>query len=165
VWSSDLGRGGDPPFRHRARPPPPPPPDGRPGGAPAFGWVGLRRHIQAGHPHRGGKRRPPRPRRVPGRPAGPESGRMSGTMGRAALVVSGGILFSRVLGFVREMVLAALLGRTIEADLYQAAFTIPDFLFFLMAGGYLTLTFVPIVSRHLAAGEEDEANRSFTAIA
>jgi len=90
---------------------------------------------------------------------------MSGTMGRAALVVSGGILFSRVLGFVREMVLAALLGRTIEADLYQAAFTIPDFLFFLMAGGYLTLTFVPIVSRHLAAGEEDEANRSFTAIA
>jgi putative peptidoglycan lipid II flippase len=90
---------------------------------------------------------------------------MSSTMGRAALVVSGGILLSRILGFVREMVLAALLGRTIEADLYQAAFTVPDFLFFLMAGGYLTITFVPIVSRHLAAGEEDEANRAFTAIA
>ena len=90
---------------------------------------------------------------------------MSSTMGRAALVVSGGILLSRILGFAREMVLAALLGRSIDADLYQAAFTIPDFLFFLMAGGYLTLTFVPIVSRHLAAGEEDEANRSFTAIA
>ena len=54
---------------------------------------------------------------------------MSSTMGRAALVVSGGILLSRILGFAREMVLAALLGRSIDADLYQAAFTIPDFLF------------------------------------
>lgn len=90
---------------------------------------------------------------------------MSSTLGRAALVVSGGILLSRLLGFLREVVLAALLGRTIEADLYQAAFTIPDFLFFLMAGGYLTITFVPIVSRHLAAGDPAEASRSFTAVA
>lgn len=90
---------------------------------------------------------------------------MSSTLGRAAIVVSGGILLSRVLGFVREVVLAALLGRTIEADLYVAAFAIPDFLFFLMAGGYLTITFVPIVTRHLAEGSTTEANRSFTAVA
>lgn len=90
---------------------------------------------------------------------------MSSTLGRAAIVVSGGILLSRVLGFVREVVLAALLGRTIEADLYVAAFAIPDFLFFLMAGGYLTITFVPIVARHLAEGTATEANRSFTAVA
>lgn len=89
---------------------------------------------------------------------------MSSTLGRAALVVSGGILLSRLLGFLREMVLAAVLGRTIEADLYTAAFAIPDFLFFLMAGGYLTITFVPIMSRHLAGGEVAEANRSFTAV-
>lgn len=86
------------------------------------------------------------------------------TLSRAALIVSGGILASRVLGFVREMAIAALLGRTVEADLYQAAFTIPDYLFFLMAGGYLTITFVPIVSRHLAAGNPEEANRCLTAI-
>lgn len=85
-------------------------------------------------------------------------------MGRAALVVSGGILLSRVLGFLREIVLAGLLGRTVEGDLYQHAFAIPDFLFFLMAGGYLTITFVPIVSRHLAENRPEEANRSFTAI-
>ncbi|HEX2153841.1 MAG TPA: murein biosynthesis integral membrane protein MurJ [Acidimicrobiia bacterium] len=89
---------------------------------------------------------------------------MSSTLGRAALVVSGGILASRVLGFLREMVLAGLLGRTIEADLYQAAFTIPDYISFLMAGGYLTITFVPIISRHLAAGDAVGANRSFTAV-
>ena len=85
-------------------------------------------------------------------------------MGRAALVVSLGILASRLLGFVREVVLAALLGRSLEADLYQAAFTIPDFLFFLMAGGYLTITFVPIVSRYLAAGDAAGANRAFTGV-
>lgn len=89
---------------------------------------------------------------------------MSSTMGRAALVVSGGILASRLLGFLREVVLAALLGRTIEADLYQAAFAIPDYLFFLMAGGYLAITFVPILSRHLAARDEEGANSSFTAV-
>lgn len=89
---------------------------------------------------------------------------MSSTMGRAALVVSGGILASRLLGFLREVVLAALLGRTIEADLYQAAFAIPDYLFFLMAGGYLAITFVPIISRHLAARDQDGANRAFTAV-
>ena len=39
---------------------------------------------------------------------------MSSTIGRAALVVSAGILASRLLGFVREMVLAAVLGRSIR---------------------------------------------------
>lgn len=86
------------------------------------------------------------------------------TLGKAALVVSGGILASRLLGFVREIVLAGLLGAGAEADLYRAAFTIPDYLFFLMAGGYLTITFVPILTRHLADHDLAAANRSFTAV-
>ncbi len=89
---------------------------------------------------------------------------MSSTLGRAALVVSAGILASRILGFLREVVLAGILGAGIETDLYRAAFTIPDYLFFLMAGGYLTITFVPILSRHLADGDEDATNRSFTSV-
>ena len=89
---------------------------------------------------------------------------MSSTLGRAAVVVSAGILVSRLLGFLRDVVLAALLGRGVEADLYTAAFAIPDYLFFLMAGGYLTITFVPILSRHLAQDDGEAANRSFTAV-
>ncbi len=50
----------------------------------------------------------------------------SSTLGRAALIVSAGVLLSRILGLVREQVIAALLGRNVEADLYVAAFTIPD---------------------------------------
>lgn len=83
---------------------------------------------------------------------------------RAALIVSAGILLSRLLGFLRDVVMAALLGRTLEADLYAEAFLIPDYLFFLMAGGYLTITLVPILSRHFAAGDTDEACRAFTAV-
>lgn len=83
---------------------------------------------------------------------------------RAALVVSSGILVSRILGFLRNLALFALLGRTGATDLYAAAFTVPDYLFFLMAGGYLSITLVPILSRHLAAGDEAEADRAFSAV-
>ncbi len=85
-------------------------------------------------------------------------------LGRAALVVSGGILLSRLLGFGRNVLLYALLGREVATDLYVDAFTIPDYLFFLMAGGYLSITLVPILSRHHAAGDDDAARRSFTAV-
>ncbi len=44
------------------------------------------------------------------------------TIAKAAGVVSIGILLSRVLGFVRTSIIASLLGDTVEADLYAAAF-------------------------------------------
>lgn len=85
-------------------------------------------------------------------------------MGRAALVVSGGILLSRLLGFLRNVALAGILGSTRAADTYYTAFVIPDILFYLMAGGFLTITFIPILSRHLADGDVEEGWRSFTAV-
>lgn len=87
-----------------------------------------------------------------------------GALRRAALVVSGGILVSRLLGFLRDVTIAGLLGRSTDADLYAAAFFIPDYLFFLMAGGYLTITLVPILARHLAEGDEEQARVAFTAV-
>ena len=90
--------------------------------------------------------------------------RFATTMGRAALLVGTGILISRLLGFVRNAVLLGVLGRSGEADLYNAAFVIPDYLFFLMAGGYLTITFLPILSRHIAADDDEGEWRSFVAV-
>lgn len=86
-------------------------------------------------------------------------------VGRAALVVSAGILLSRVLGLLRNVAVAALLGDTTAGDLYQAAFVIPDLLFYLMAGGYLSITFIPILSSSLAKDDEEEAWRAFAVIA
>lgn len=88
----------------------------------------------------------------------------SAGLGRAAAIVSAGILLSRLLGVVREQVIAALLGVSVDTDLYVQAFAIPDYLFFLVAGGFLAITLVPLLSEHHAAGDPDELNRTFTAV-
>lgn len=85
-------------------------------------------------------------------------------MGAAAAVVSGSVLLSRILGLGREALLAGLLGVTPEGDLYRFAFLIPDFLNYLLAGAYLTITLIPILSRHLEAGDADRASRAFTSV-
>ncbi|NND84296.1 MAG: murein biosynthesis integral membrane protein MurJ [Acidimicrobiia bacterium] len=84
---------------------------------------------------------------------------------KAALVVSAGILASRVLGLLRNVAVAALLGDTTDGDLYQAAFVLPDLLFYLMAGGYLSITFIPILSERMAADDEDGAWAAFASVA
>lgn len=85
-------------------------------------------------------------------------------MGAAAAVVSGSVLLSRLLGLGREALLAGLIGVSAEADLYKQAFTIPDLLNYLLAGAYLTITLIPILSRHLEAGDRARADRAFTSI-
>jgi putative peptidoglycan lipid II flippase len=45
------------------------------------------------------------------------------------------------------------------------AFTIPDFLNYLLAGGALSITFIPIFARNIAEGREEDGYRSFSAIA
>lgn len=89
---------------------------------------------------------------------------MSRSIGRAALLVSVGVLLSRVLGYARTLVLGSLLGVGAESALYATAFTLPDILFFLMAGGYLSITLVPLLAGHLEAGDRHAAGRAFTAV-
>lgn len=85
-------------------------------------------------------------------------------MGKAAAIVSVSILLSRILGFGRDIVMANILGAGTETDVYFAAFFVPDVLFYLMAGGYLTITFIPILSRHFANNDEAAGWTSFAAI-
>jgi putative peptidoglycan lipid II flippase len=85
-------------------------------------------------------------------------------MGAAAAVVSASVLISRLLGLGREALLASLIGVNTDGDLYRQAFAIPDFLNYLLAGAYLTITLIPILSRHLERGEPEEASRAFTSI-
>ncbi len=85
-------------------------------------------------------------------------------MGTAAAVVSGGILLSRLLGLAREGLIAGLIGVNAEGDLYRHAFAIPDFLSYLLAGAYLTITLIPILSRYVEAGNESAVNHAFTSV-
>ncbi len=85
-------------------------------------------------------------------------------MRTAAAVVAGSVLLSRILGLARDALIATLFGVGVESDLYSAAFLIPDILNYLLAGAYLTITLVPILSRHLEAGDNDAASRAFTSV-
>ena len=85
-------------------------------------------------------------------------------MGAAAAVVSASILISRLLGLGREALLATLIGVNTEGDLYRDAFLIPDFLNYLLAGAYLTITLIPILSRHLEREDPEGASRAFTSV-
>ena len=87
-----------------------------------------------------------------------------GRIGIAALIVGAGILVSRLLGVVREQIFAALLGADGVTDVYVASFRIPDYANYLLAGGFLTITFIPIFSRYLERDEETEGWQAFTIV-
>lgn len=78
-------------------------------------------------------------------------------MSIAALLLSVSVALSRVLGYARDAVLAWELGVSGQTDAYYAAFLLPDLLHYLMAGGALSITFVPMHTRLIAAGRDDRA--------
>ena len=86
-------------------------------------------------------------------------------LGLAAALLVFTVLLSRVLGFVRDAVIAALFGATGATDAFYAAFTIPDWLNYIIAGGTLSITFIPIYTRHLKANDEAGGNRVLSIIA
>lgn len=80
-------------------------------------------------------------------------------MARTAVLVMGLIFISRILGLVREIVIAKVFGMTWETDVFRNAFNLPDLMYFLLVGGGLNAAFIPVFTAHLARQEEDEAWR------
>lgn len=74
------------------------------------------------------------------------------------------LLLSRVLGILRDTVMAAKFGVGIEADAYRLAFQIPDLIFFAVAGGALSSAFIPVFSEYLHTDREDEAWKLFSVV-
>ena len=73
--------------------------------------------------------------------------------------IAGFTIISRIFGFVRDMLLARVLGAGLAADAYQLAFTLPNTFRRLFAEGAFSVAFVPMYSRKLA-GENGEAEAS-----
>lgn len=71
-------------------------------------------------------------------------GRSNRTVGGAALVIAVFGVASRLLGFVRDRILAGTFGAGDVLDAYYAAFRIPDFLYGLLVAGALSAAFVPV---------------------
>lgn len=77
-------------------------------------------------------------------------------IGRAAGVVGFFTLLSRILGLVRDMVLAAFFGAGMAADAFFVAFRIPNLLRRLFAEGSLTISFIPVFTEYLITrGKKD----------
>lgn len=76
-------------------------------------------------------------------------------MGLAALIIAGGILLSRFMGLIRDKLISLLFGATQESDIYFAAFVIPDFISYMLAGGYFSITLIPFLTKYFAEDEED----------
>ena len=66
---------------------------------------------------------------------------------------------SRILGLVRDQVLAALFGAGSAMDAYNVAFRIPNLLRDLFAEGAMSAAFVPTFTRHLTSSGKDSAWR------
>jgi len=75
------------------------------------------------------------------------------------------VLASRFLGFFREWTVAHQIGSNATTDAYYAAFTLPDFLNYLVAGGALSLTFIPVFTKYASAGREEEGWQVFSTVA
>src|ERR671935_1440894 len=64
---------------------------------------------------------------------------------------------SRVLGAVRELVIANTFGTSRQLDDYRVAFGVPDLLFNLLLAGAISSAFIPVLSEHLAKHEQNRA--------
>jgi len=88
--------------------------------------------------------------------AGKKGGLLAST-----LVVSSMTLLSRVLGLVRDVVLARLLGASAGTDAFFVAFRIPNFLRRLFAEGAFNQAFVPVLSEYRSK-QRDEGSIAAT---
>src|SRR5205807_9652887 len=64
---------------------------------------------------------------------------------------------SRVLGAVRELVIANTFGTSHQIDDYRVAFGVPDLVFNLLLAGAISSAFIPVLSEPLAKRENQRA--------
>ncbi len=92
------------------------------------------------------------------------AGSLSKKVGIASLIMMTSVFLSRVIGLFREMVIAHIGGAGAPVDAYQVAFVIPEILNHIVASGFMSVTFIPIFSRYLAANREDDGWKVFSII-
>ncbi|MGD8916589.1 MAG: lipid II flippase MurJ, partial [Syntrophobacterales bacterium] len=75
---------------------------------------------------------------------------------RSATLISSLTLLSRVLGFLRDMAIAYVLGASYKADVFFVAFRIPNLFRRLYAEGSLSLPFMPEMGKAYAFGDDSK---------
>lgn len=81
------------------------------------------------------------------------------TIQLAAVLLAGSTLLSSALGLFRDRLLNGFYYDTypVGIDAYTVAFTIPDFMFFILVSGALSVTFIPVFNQRLVSGNKKSA--------
>lgn len=82
----------------------------------------------------------------------------------ATLLLISAVMLSRVIGYARDAYIAWAYGAGGATDAYVAAFTLPDFLNYIVAGGAASITFISIYTRFLAEKRDADAQKTFSII-
>jgi putative peptidoglycan lipid II flippase len=82
----------------------------------------------------------------------------------ATLLLISAVMASRVIGYARDAYIAWAYGAGGATDAYVAAFTLPDFLNYIVAGGAASITFISIYTRFLAEKRYEDAEKTFSII-
>ncbi len=82
----------------------------------------------------------------------------------ATVLLMTAITLSRVIGYLREAYIAFAFGAGQQTDAYVAAFTLPDWLNYIVAGGTASITFISIYTRFIAQKREADAQKTFSII-
>ncbi len=79
------------------------------------------------------------------------------TLARSTGIVASSTLLSRILGFIRDMLIAKYFGASGSLDGFFVAFRIPNLFRRLVAEGALTISFIPVYTEYLVHQGEEEA--------
>src|ERR1700685_3360570 len=82
----------------------------------------------------------------------------------ATLLLMSAVMLSRVVGYVREAYIAYAFGAGPLTDTFVAAFTLPDWLNYIVAGGAASITFISIYTRFLAEKRDADAQKTFSVV-
>jgi putative peptidoglycan lipid II flippase len=82
----------------------------------------------------------------------------------ATLLLISAVMLSRVIGYARDAYIAYAYGAGGQTDAYVAAFTLPDFLNYIVAGGAASITFISIYTKFLAEKRDADAQKTFSII-
>ncbi|CAN5449615.1 murein biosynthesis integral membrane protein MurJ [soil metagenome] len=86
------------------------------------------------------------------------------TVAKAGGIMMSSQAMSRILGMLRNTVMAAMFGTALSTEAYNIATTIPDTLFMLVAGGGLSSAFIPVFSELLHQNKKKEAWKFFSVV-
>ena len=81
------------------------------------------------------------------------------TVAGGAIIIAGASIISRLLGLIRDRLLASTFGASDILDTYYAAFRVPDLIFNILVLGALSSAFIPIFLKYWKSGESEESKK------